>query len=103
MCKRAVAQFGSALDWGSRGRRFKSCQPDMSGKRRNKERRSELEDRKSWRRSYRYVVQRVPGRGNLDYVPMSNDAPLTTKGRYLFWGVVLFVLLAAGFLIVLTR
>jgi hypothetical protein len=23
-----VAQFGSALDWGSRGRRFKSCQPD---------------------------------------------------------------------------
>src|SRR5215213_11801838 len=25
---RAVAQFGSALDWGSRGRRFKSCQPD---------------------------------------------------------------------------
>ena len=27
--KRAVAQFGSALDWGSRGRRFKSCQPDV--------------------------------------------------------------------------
>jgi hypothetical protein len=27
---RAVAQFGSALDWGSRGRRFKSCQPDKS-------------------------------------------------------------------------
>ena len=26
---RAVAQFGSALDWGSRGRRFKSCQPDQ--------------------------------------------------------------------------
>ena len=26
--RRAVAQFGSALDWGSRGRRFKSCQPD---------------------------------------------------------------------------
>ncbi len=26
---RAVAQLGSALDWGSRGRRFKSCQPDM--------------------------------------------------------------------------
>jgi uncharacterized protein len=25
---RAVAQFGSALDWGSSGRRFKSCQPD---------------------------------------------------------------------------
>jgi hypothetical protein len=25
---RAVAQFGSARDWGSRGRRFKSCQPD---------------------------------------------------------------------------
>ncbi len=25
---RAVAQLGSALDWGSRGRRFKSCQPD---------------------------------------------------------------------------
>jgi DNA mismatch endonuclease (patch repair protein) len=23
-----VAQLGSALDWGSRGRRFKSCQPD---------------------------------------------------------------------------
>ena len=23
-----MAQFGSALDWGSRGRRFKSCQPD---------------------------------------------------------------------------
>jgi hypothetical protein len=23
-----VAQFGSALDWGSSGRRFKSCQPD---------------------------------------------------------------------------
>src|SRR3954454_13272130 len=28
---RAVAQFGSALDWGSRGRRFKSCQPDVAG------------------------------------------------------------------------
>jgi hypothetical protein len=27
---RAVAQFGSALDWGSSGRRFKSCQPDNS-------------------------------------------------------------------------
>ena len=26
--RRAVAQFGSALDWGSRGRRFESCQPD---------------------------------------------------------------------------
>jgi hypothetical protein len=26
--ERAVAQFGSALDWGSSGRRFKSCQPD---------------------------------------------------------------------------
>ena len=26
--QRAVAQFGSALDWGSSGRRFKSCQPD---------------------------------------------------------------------------
>ncbi len=26
---RAVAQLGSALDWGSRGRRFKSCQPDV--------------------------------------------------------------------------
>ena len=26
---RVVAQFGSALDWGSRGRRFKSCQPDQ--------------------------------------------------------------------------
>ena len=25
---RAVAQLGSALDWGSGGRRFKSCQPD---------------------------------------------------------------------------
>ena len=25
---RDVAQFGSALDWGSRGRRFKSCRPD---------------------------------------------------------------------------
>ena len=28
---RAVAQLGSALDWGSRGRRFKSCQPDAYG------------------------------------------------------------------------
>ena len=27
--ERAVAQLGSALDWGSRGRRFKSCQPDV--------------------------------------------------------------------------
>ena len=26
--RRAVAQLGSALDWGSRGRRFKSGQPD---------------------------------------------------------------------------
>ena len=26
---RAVAQLGSALDWGSRGRRFKSGQPDL--------------------------------------------------------------------------
>ena len=24
-----MAQFGSALDWGSSGRRFKSCQPDQ--------------------------------------------------------------------------
>ncbi len=28
VARRAVAQLGSALDWGSRGRRFKSCQPD---------------------------------------------------------------------------
>ncbi len=27
--KRAVAQLGSALVWGTRGRRFKSCQPDV--------------------------------------------------------------------------
>lgn len=27
--QRAVAQLGSALDWGSSGRRFKSCQPDQ--------------------------------------------------------------------------
>ena len=27
---RVVAQLGSALDWGSRGRRFKSCQPDKT-------------------------------------------------------------------------
>ncbi len=26
--KRAVAQLGSALVWGTRGRRFKSCQSD---------------------------------------------------------------------------
>jgi hypothetical protein len=26
---RDVAQAGSALDWGSRGRRFKSCRPDF--------------------------------------------------------------------------
>ena len=26
---RDVAQLGSALDWGSRGRRFKSCRPDL--------------------------------------------------------------------------
>ena len=26
---RDVAQLGSALDWGSRGRRFKSCRPDQ--------------------------------------------------------------------------
>lgn len=26
---RDVAQFGSALDWGSRGRRFESCPPDQ--------------------------------------------------------------------------
>lgn len=25
---RSVAQSGSALDWGSRGRRFKSCRSD---------------------------------------------------------------------------
>ena len=28
MHRRAVAQFGSALDWGSRGRGFKSRRPD---------------------------------------------------------------------------
>ena len=27
---RDVAQLGSALDWGSRGRRFKSCHPDRT-------------------------------------------------------------------------
>ena len=27
-----MAQLGSALDWGSRGRRFKSCQPDVMDK-----------------------------------------------------------------------
>ena len=26
--RRGVAQFGSALDWGSRGRKFKSCRSD---------------------------------------------------------------------------
>ena len=29
MHRRAVAQFGSALDWGSRGRGFKSRRPDQ--------------------------------------------------------------------------
>ena len=29
---RDVAQLGSALDWGSRGRRFKSCRPDAGQK-----------------------------------------------------------------------
>src|SRR5262245_63052607 len=29
---RDVAQFGSALDWGSRGRRFKSGRPDAGQK-----------------------------------------------------------------------
>jgi hypothetical protein len=28
--QRAVAQLGSALDWGSRGREFKSRQPDQT-------------------------------------------------------------------------
>ena len=28
---REIAQLGSALDLGSRGRRFKSCRPDQSG------------------------------------------------------------------------
>ena len=28
-----MAQFGSALDWGSSGRRFKSCQPDTGQRR----------------------------------------------------------------------
>ena len=27
-----MAQLGSALDWGSRGRRFKSCRPDTANK-----------------------------------------------------------------------
>ncbi len=27
---RGVAQLGRALDWGSRGRRFKSCRPDLA-------------------------------------------------------------------------
>ena len=27
-CDRGVAQLGSALLWGSRGRRFKSCRSD---------------------------------------------------------------------------
>ncbi len=26
---RGVAQSGSALAWGARGRRFKSCRPDL--------------------------------------------------------------------------
>ncbi|BBC31239.1 hypothetical protein SGFS_025330 [Streptomyces graminofaciens] len=30
---RDVAQLGSALDWGSRGRRFKSCRPDLRSSR----------------------------------------------------------------------
>ena len=30
LCRqRGVAQFGSALDWGSRGRKFKSCLSDQ--------------------------------------------------------------------------
>lgn len=29
MDRRTVAQFGSALHWGCRGRRFKSCQSDV--------------------------------------------------------------------------
>ena len=28
LVRRGVAQFGSALDWGSRGRKFKSCRSD---------------------------------------------------------------------------
>jgi hypothetical protein len=32
---RAVAQLGSAPDWGSGGRRFKSCQPDHEGRSKN--------------------------------------------------------------------
>gem|GEM_PF-6878083 len=29
---RAVAQLGSAFDWGSKGRRFESCRPDLQNK-----------------------------------------------------------------------
>jgi hypothetical protein len=33
LCRRAVAQLGSALEWGSRGRGFESRRPDhVSGK-----------------------------------------------------------------------
>ena len=31
--QRVMAQFGSALDWGSRGRRFESCSPDQQNSR----------------------------------------------------------------------
>jgi hypothetical protein len=43
---RAVAQLGSALDWGSRGRKFKSCQPDNGSevKKPRKQRREALTD-----------------------------------------------------------
>jgi hypothetical protein len=38
--QRAVAQLGSALDWGSRGREFKSRQPDQRIERKSGHQRS---------------------------------------------------------------
>jgi hypothetical protein len=32
MCRRVVAQTGSAFAWGARGRQFKSAQPDQTSK-----------------------------------------------------------------------
>jgi hypothetical protein len=45
-----VAQLGSALDWGSRGRRFKSCQPDRETASDLRKRRSEAVLVLTWKR-----------------------------------------------------
>jgi len=68
--------------------------PDnMASNRRSRTKRANEEARTSWHRTTRYVRYRMPGRGLIANDALSGpDAPLTRRGRLIWWSILAVVL-----------